>query len=71
MTNYIGNDLRYALREVLLHYDRTSFVSVDQRIDFLQRNLRDFMNSSSADLSHDIDGVIRMLLEQGKEVLYV
>lgn len=70
-TKYISNDLRYALREVLLYHDRTSLVPVDQRIDFLQRNLRDFMISSSAELSHDIDGVIRMILEQGKEVLYV
>ena len=70
-SNYISDDLRYALSEMLLQYDRASLVPLDQRIDFFCRNLRDFMNSSSADSSYDLGGVVRMMLEQGKEVLYV
>lgn len=67
----IRSDLRYALVEILQMNDSNSMVPMEQRIDYLYRNLKELILESNDEAKKRIDDAIDLIIKQGKNTSYL
>ncbi|HIF61329.1 MAG TPA: hypothetical protein EYQ26_17915 [Rhodospirillales bacterium] len=67
----IRSDLRYALVEILQMNDSNSMVPMEQRIDYLYRNLKELILESNDEAKKRIDDAIGLIIKQGKNTSYL
>lgn len=67
----ISSDLRYALAEILQMNDSASIVPIEQRINYLYRNLKEFILTSNDTTIKRIDDAVNLIIKQGKNTSYL
>jgi hypothetical protein len=67
----ISSDLRYALAEILQMNDSDSIVPIEQRINYLYRNLKEFILTSNDTTIKRIDDAVNLIIKQGKNTSYL
>jgi predicted dehydrogenase len=67
----ISSDLHYALAEILQMNDSDSIVPIEQRINYLYRNLQEFILRSNDATIKLIDEAMNLIIKQGKKTSYL
>jgi predicted dehydrogenase len=67
----ISSDLRYALAEILEMNDLKSITPIEQRINYLYRNLKEFMLASNNASIKPIDDAVKLIIKQGQNTSYL
>lgn len=67
----ISSDLRYALTEILQMNDSDSVVPIEQRINYLYRNLKELIFGSNKSKKIQIEYAMDQIIKQGKNTSYL
>ena len=67
----ISGDLRYALVEILQAKDPNSVISMEQRIDYVYRHVKEHIMPLNVEIGYCAEEVIVMIINQGKALLYL